>query len=53
MAPPSDLDQAIWLYSMVAPLAGDSFFIEYSQLDAICFKHFPETPNSGVKPTIA
>lgn len=32
--------QAIWLYGIVAPATGDSFFFEYSHLDSICFEHF-------------
>lgn len=45
--------QAIWLYGLVAPETGTSFFYEYSHLDADCFEHFlqqfaqafPETLN--------
>jgi transposase len=32
--------KAIWLYGVVAPATGDSFFFEYSHLDSVCFEHF-------------
>jgi hypothetical protein len=32
--------QAFYLYGIVEPLTGDSFFYEYSHLDAICFEHY-------------
>jgi transposase len=32
--------QAIWLYGLVAPVTGESFFYEYSHLDGRCFEHF-------------
>ena len=32
--------QAIWLYGLVEPRTGDSFFLEYSHLDGVCFEHF-------------
>jgi hypothetical protein len=34
--------QALWLYGIVAPLSGDSFFYEFSHLDAI-LKCSPKT----------
>ena len=32
--------QAIWLYGVVSPATGESFFFEYSHLDQICFGDF-------------
>lgn len=32
--------QAIWLYGIVSPGTGESFFFEYSHLDKICFEDF-------------
>jgi DDE superfamily endonuclease len=32
--------QAFYLYGIVEPLTGDSFFYEFSHLDAICFEQF-------------
>jgi hypothetical protein len=32
--------QAFYLYGIVEPQTGESFFYEYSHLDAICFEHF-------------
>lgn len=32
--------EAFWLYGIVAPLTGDSFFYEFSHLDGVCFEQF-------------
>ena len=32
--------KAIWLYGIVSPSTGESFFWEYSHLDKICFEDF-------------
>jgi hypothetical protein len=32
--------QAIWLFGVVAPASGDSFFFEFSHLDTACFQCF-------------
>lgn len=32
--------KAFWLYGIVEPLTGDSFFFEYSHLNGVCFEHF-------------
>jgi transposase len=32
--------KAIWLDGIVSPATGESFFLEYSHLDKICFEHF-------------
>ncbi len=32
--------EAFWLYGIVAPLSGDSFFYEFSHLDGVCFEQF-------------
>jgi transposase len=34
--------QAIWLYGVVEPLTGESFFYEFSHLDTACFEVFLE-----------
>lgn len=32
--------QAFYLYGIVEPLTGESFFLEFSHLDTICFEQF-------------
>jgi transposase len=34
--------QALWLYGLVEPLTGDSFFYEFCHLDTVCFEKFLE-----------
>jgi DDE superfamily endonuclease len=34
--------EAIWLYGVVAPATGESFFYEFSHLDTACFEMFLE-----------
>ena len=32
----------LWMYGLVEPLTGESFFYEFSHLDTICFEKFLE-----------
>ena len=32
--------EALWLYGLVSPQTGESFFYEYSHLDGRCFEHY-------------
>ena len=34
--------QALWLYGLVEPLTGESFFYEFCHLDTVCFEKFLE-----------
>ena len=34
--------QALWLYGLVEPLTGESFFYEFCHLDTVCFEKFIE-----------
>lgn len=34
--------ECFWLYGLVEPLTGESFFLELSHLDTICFEKFLE-----------
>ncbi len=36
------LFEYLWLYGLVEPLTGDSFFFEFSHLDTACFEKFLE-----------
>lgn len=30
----------LWLYGLVEPMTGDSFFCEFSHLDGVCFQEY-------------
>jgi len=40
IAPVQWVRQAFYLYGIVEPRTGESFFYEFSHLDSVCFEHF-------------